>query len=105
MAFYLFFILSFQVENSFLFRKEEKTKENISVEKISFGFWRRAASTFHLIIIIYSMIVLIGLYIYQFKTVEEFLSKNFGEALWDENLTKFSTIFFLFFDLDADRSA
>ncbi|CAF1213486.1 unnamed protein product [Rotaria magnacalcarata] len=57
MAFYLFFILSFQ---------------------ISFGFWRRTAATFHLTIIIYSMIVLIGIYIYQFKVVENFLSARFS---------------------------
>ncbi|CAF4702929.1 unnamed protein product [Rotaria sp. Silwood1] len=60
MVFYLFFILSFQ---------------------ISFGFWRRTASTFHLTIIIYSMIILIGLYIYQFEVVKEFLSARFSQEL------------------------
>ncbi|CAF3646268.1 unnamed protein product [Rotaria sordida] len=60
MVFYLFFILSFQ---------------------ISFGFWRRTASTFHLTIIIYSMIILIGLYIYQFEVVNVFLSARLSEEL------------------------
>ena len=35
--------------------------------KISFGFWRRTASTFHLTIIIYSMSILIGIYVYQVR--------------------------------------
>jgi len=62
MAFYLFFILSFQV-TKYSFENIEK---NVSfLLKISFGFWRRTAATFHLTIIIYSMVVLIGLYIYQ----------------------------------------
>ncbi|CAF2332716.1 unnamed protein product [Rotaria sp. Silwood2] len=60
MIFYLFFILSFQ---------------------ISFGFWRKTASTFHLTIIIYSMIILIGLYIYQFELVNEFLSAKLSKEL------------------------
>ncbi|CAF4296585.1 unnamed protein product [Rotaria socialis] len=60
MAFYLFFILSFQ---------------------ISFGFWRRTAATFHLTIIIYSMIILIGIYIYQFKVVENFLLARFSPEI------------------------
>ncbi|CAF1290556.1 unnamed protein product, partial [Rotaria sordida] len=60
MVFYLFFILSFQ---------------------ISFGFWRKTAATFHLIIVIYSMLVLIGIYIYQFEKVNVFLSKKFSKQL------------------------
>ncbi|CAF1201689.1 unnamed protein product [Rotaria sp. Silwood1] len=60
MVFYLFFILSFQ---------------------ISFRFWRRTAATFHLIIVIYSMVVLIGIYIYQFEKVNVFLSKTFSKQL------------------------
>jgi ABC-type proline/glycine betaine transport system permease subunit len=32
---------------------------------MSFGFWRKTVATFHLIIIIYSMLILIGIYIYQ----------------------------------------
>ncbi|CAF1085642.1 unnamed protein product [Adineta ricciae] len=60
MAFYLFFILSFQ---------------------LSFGFWRKTAATFHLTIIIYSMIILIGIYIYQFKIVNVFLSERFSKEL------------------------
>jgi hypothetical protein len=61
MAFYLFFILSFQVRKGCL---SKVMKENLCL-KISFGFWRKTASTFHLTIIIYSMIILIGLYVYQ----------------------------------------
>jgi hypothetical protein len=61
MAFYLFFILSFQVRR-FFFDKDIKSKFSL---KISFGFWRRTAATFQLVIIIYSMIILIGLYIFQ----------------------------------------
>ncbi|CAF1485235.1 unnamed protein product [Rotaria sordida] len=60
MVFYLLFILSFQ---------------------ISFGFWRKTAATFHLIIVIYSMLVLIGIYIYQFEKVHVFLSKKFSIQL------------------------
>ncbi|CAF2675030.1 unnamed protein product [Rotaria sp. Silwood2] len=60
MAFYLFFILSFQ---------------------ISFRFWRRTAATFHLIIVIYSMLVLIGIYIYQFEKVNVFLSERLSKQL------------------------
>ncbi|CAM4812248.1 unnamed protein product [Rotaria magnacalcarata] len=60
MAFYLFFILSFQ---------------------ISFGFWRKTAATFHLVIIIYSMLVLIGIYIYQFENVNVFLSERLSKEL------------------------
>ncbi|CAF1290006.1 unnamed protein product [Adineta steineri] len=60
MAFYLFFILSYQ---------------------ISFGFWRRTASTFHLTIIIYSMMILIGLYVYQFEIVHTFLTARLSKEL------------------------
>jgi hypothetical protein len=33
--------------------------------KISIEFWRITAATFHMVFMIYSMIILIGLYIYQ----------------------------------------
>lgn len=48
--------------------------------KMSFGFWRKTASTFHLIIIIYSMIILIGLYIYQvgLSLLRETISTSFA---------------------------
>jgi ABC-type proline/glycine betaine transport system permease subunit len=61
MVFYLFFILSFQV-GKFPFEMIENKKFYL---KISFEFWRKTLATFHLIIIIYSMIILIGLFIYQ----------------------------------------
>ncbi|CAF3473310.1 unnamed protein product [Rotaria sp. Silwood1] len=61
MVFYLFFIISFQ---------------------ISFGFWRKTAATFYLIILIYSMLVLIGIYIYQFEKVHVFLSEKFSIQLF-----------------------
>ncbi len=64
MAFYLFFILSFQVGKVLFKKKNNGTKERFYL-KISFGFWRRTAATFHLTIIIYSMIILIGLYVFQ----------------------------------------
>ncbi|CAF1149255.1 unnamed protein product, partial [Didymodactylos carnosus] len=60
MMFYLFFILSFQ---------------------ISFGFWRRTTAVFHLVIIVYSMIVLIVIYIYQFKAVYDWL-QNRIDKVW-----------------------
>ncbi|CAF0821922.1 unnamed protein product [Adineta steineri] len=60
MAFYLFFILAFQ---------------------ISFGFWRKTVATFHLTIIIYSMVILIGIYIYQFENVNVFLTERFSKEL------------------------
>ncbi|CAF4396290.1 unnamed protein product, partial [Adineta steineri] len=48
---------------------------------ISFGFWRRTASTFHLTIIIYSMMILIGLYVYQFEIVHTFLTARLSKEL------------------------
>jgi len=50
--------------------------------QISYGFWRKTAATFHLIIIIYSMIILIGIYIYQFSNVHGFMkAENISEPL------------------------
>ncbi|CAF0897645.1 unnamed protein product [Adineta ricciae] len=60
MAFYLFFIFTFQ---------------------ISFGFWRKTVATFHLTIIIYSMLILIGIYIYQFEKVNVILTQHLSKEL------------------------
>ncbi len=59
---FLFILYSFISSTEIFFDKDIKSKYYL---KISFGFWRRTAATFQLVIIIYSMIILIGLYIFQ----------------------------------------
>ncbi|CAF3021172.1 unnamed protein product, partial [Rotaria sp. Silwood2] len=89
------YISSFKISfDQFKFAYDRRTMEQIGIKindyspafislfvKISFEFWRRTAYTFHLIIVIYSMIILIGLYIYQFQRVNIFLSSKISKEL------------------------
>ena len=78
MAFYLFFILSFQVYQK---KRHHFLIFLVVFEKISFGFWRKTAATFHLIIIIYSMLILIGLYLCQVNRFQQEILVHFRNLL------------------------
>lgn len=72
MALFLFFILSFQ---------------------FSFRIWRKMMFTFWLVVIIYSMIILVMVYTYQFDNFDQYW-KNLGvplEQQYDIGLEKFET--------------
>ncbi|XP_068119991.1 piezo-type mechanosensitive ion channel component 2-like isoform X2 [Hyperolius riggenbachi] len=67
----------------------------VSLYKIHYEWWRRILKYFWIAVVSYSMVVLIVVYVYQFKTISGFFLQILGmseEGLRDIGLEQFSTV-------------
>ncbi|XP_069506230.1 piezo-type mechanosensitive ion channel component 2-like [Ambystoma mexicanum] len=67
----------------------------VALYQIHFDWWRRILRYFWITVISYSMVVLIAVYVYQFKTISGFFLQILGmseEGLKDLGLEQFSTV-------------
>lgn len=72
MALFLFFILTFQVNNNLFFFFPFNIHGTSLLLQISFNAWRKMMFGFWLTVIIYSMIILVLTYTYQFDNVPKY---------------------------------
>ncbi|XP_071967175.1 piezo-type mechanosensitive ion channel component 2-like [Engystomops pustulosus] len=67
----------------------------VSLYKIHYDWWRRILKYFWITVVSYSMVVLIAVYVYQFKTISGFFLQILGmseEGLRDLGLEQYSTV-------------
>ncbi|XP_044155581.1 piezo-type mechanosensitive ion channel component 2-like [Bufo gargarizans] len=67
----------------------------VSLYKIHYELWRRILKYFWITVVSYSMVVLIAVYVYQFKTISGFFLQILGmseEGLRDLGLEQYSTV-------------
>ncbi|XP_077314559.1 piezo-type mechanosensitive ion channel component 2-like [Lithobates pipiens] len=67
----------------------------VSLYKIHYEWWRRILKYFWITVVSYSMVVLIAVYVYQFKTISGFFLQILGmseEGLKDIGLEQYSTV-------------
>ncbi|XP_030069316.1 piezo-type mechanosensitive ion channel component 2-like [Microcaecilia unicolor] len=67
----------------------------VALYKIHYDYWRRILKYFWITVVAYSMVVLIAVYVYQFKTISGFFLQILGmseEGLKDVGLEQFSTV-------------
>ncbi|XP_056403769.1 piezo-type mechanosensitive ion channel component 2-like isoform X1 [Hyla sarda] len=67
----------------------------VSLYKIHYDWWRRILKYFWIAVVSYSMVVLIAVYVYQFKTISGFFLQILGmseEGLRDLGLEQYSTV-------------
>ncbi|XP_028926177.1 piezo-type mechanosensitive ion channel component 2-like [Ornithorhynchus anatinus] len=67
----------------------------VALYQIHYDFWRRILKYFWITVVSYSMVVLIAVYGYQFKTISEFFLHTLGfpgEKLRDVGLEQFETV-------------
>ncbi|XP_066443036.1 piezo-type mechanosensitive ion channel component 2-like [Eleutherodactylus coqui] len=67
----------------------------VALYKINYEWWRRILKYFWVAVVAYSMVVLIAVYVYQFKTISGFFLQILGmseEGLRDLGLEQYSTV-------------
>nr|XP_033819308.1 piezo-type mechanosensitive ion channel component 2-like isoform X2 [Geotrypetes seraphini] len=67
----------------------------VALYKIHYDYWRRILKYFWITVVAYSMVVLIAVYVYQFKTISGFFLQILGmseEGLKDVGLEQFDTV-------------